>query len=140
MIHEFGMSLIGGLLIGIAVSWMLIFHGRVIGISGIIGSLFTKSNWQEYWRIAFLAGLCVGGIIAVQFFPQTFSQLKINNSTLKIISAGLLVGFGTTMGSGCTSGHGVCGMSRLSIRSIIATACFILTGALVVFLSNLFFE
>lgn len=124
--------LIGGILIGIAVSLMLLFNGRVTGISGILGGLMKPIQGDKAWRISFLGGLIVGGLLLNAFYPAAFS-FSSNFQTSHLILAGLLVGFGTLLGGGCTSGHGVCGISRLSLRSVIATIIFILIGMLVVY-------
>ena len=120
---------LGGVLIGISVSIMLAFNGRVTGISGIVSKAmeFPKNDFS--WRFMFILGLIVGGGVLALIYPQAFlGQLETSNWTL--IVAGLLVGFGTSLGSGCTSGHGVCGISRFSIRSVIATCVFIGAGVL----------
>lgn len=122
-------ALFGGALIGVAVSLMLLFNGRVTGISGIINGTLTPEKGDTLWRVLFVAGLVAGGLVLKILNPDVFSgQLQTPQWTTVV--AGLLVGFGTVMGSGCTSGHGVCGMSRLSIRSILATVTFIAAGIL----------
>ena len=123
--------LLGGSLIGIAVTMMLLFNGRVTGISGIIASSLTKLTSEGLWKWMFLSGLLAGGALIQFVRPDLFTNDSGRNS-ITIIAAGLLVGYGTVMGSGCTSGHGVCGMSRLSVRSIIATLTFMLFGFLTV--------
>ncbi len=124
-------ALLGGILIGLAVSIMLVFNGRVTGISGIIqGSLFESDG--KPWRFSFLLGLVLGGFTLSVLNPELISQTYILEKWRYPV-AGILVGFGTLLGSGCTSGHGVCGMSRLSVRSIIATLTFIGFGVLTVF-------
>lgn len=123
-------ALLGGILIGTAASLMLFWNGRVTGISGITYSLFRRKNFFS-WPIFFVLGLiCGGAILSLSPIPA-FGESTA--SPLRIAVAGLLVGFGTVFGSGCTSGHGVCGISRLSRRSIVATLCFIAAGALTVF-------
>lgn len=124
-------SLLGGSLIGIAATMMLLFNGRVTGISGIIASSLSKPTSDSLWRWMFLGGLFMGGVL-IQFIRPDFFANTTGRSSATIIVAGLLVGYGTVMGSGCTSGHGVCGMSRLSVRSIIATLTFMLFGFLTV--------
>lgn len=123
----------GGVIIGSAVSLMLLFNGRVTGISGIIGSLLNKEKTEKNWRLAFIAGLFIGGI-ALRFFSEDSFKILTASTLSDYIIAGLLVGFGTQMGNGCTSGHGVCGISRISLRSIIATIIFIFFGIVSVFL------
>ena len=129
-------AIIGGVLIGFAVSLMLLFNGRVTGISGILGGLIKPQKNDINWRLSFVGGLIFGGFILKFLKPENFNQVS---SALKIdyIIAGLLVGFGTLMGNGCTSGHGVCGISRLSIRSIIATITFIAFGIMSVLIFKL---
>ncbi len=122
-------ALLGGVIIGGAVSLMLLLNGRVTGISGIINGTLTPVKGDSAWRILFVAGLVLGGFVLRFIEPEVFSgQLSTGLGTT--IVAGLLVGFGTVMGSGCTSGHGVCGISRLSPRSLVATLAFIAAGML----------
>lgn len=124
-------ALVGGVLIGVAVSVMLVFNGRVTGISGILsGSLFPVKG-DIGWRILFISGLIFGGVFLLLLKPEVFAAPE-ETPTWRLITAGLLVGFGTLLGNGCTSGHGVCGVSRLSMRSIIATITFIVSGVLAV--------
>ncbi len=124
-------SLLGGVLIGFAVTLMLLFNGRVTGISGIISTSLGKPNKLGLWRWLFLAGMITGGIIMNAIRPNLFINLSGRGSTL-ILFGGLLVGYGTVMGNGCTSGHGVCGISRFSVRSFVATLTFMLFGFLTV--------
>ena len=126
-------AILGGVIIGSAVSLFLLFNGRVTGISGIIGSLLNKETKEKNWRLAFIAGLFTGGIVLRFVYEDSFNILT-SSKLSDYIWAGLLVGFGTQMANGCTSGHGVCGMSRLSLRSIIATFVFMLFGITSVFL------
>ncbi len=123
-------SLLGGVLIGTAVSMMLLFNGRVTGISGIISGAMFKP--KEIWRWAFLLGLLAGGFILNQINSSFFSGFLLSDWWTNVV-AGILVGFGTLLGSGCTSGHGVCGISRLSVRSIVATITFIISGMVSVY-------
>ncbi|MCM2281207.1 MAG: YeeE/YedE family protein [Bdellovibrionaceae bacterium] len=123
--------LLGGSLIGLAVTLMLLFNGRVTGISGIIASSLTKPDRSGLWRWLFLAGIILGGILMHTFGPELFVN-QSGRGVVLVLIAGLLVGYGTVMGSGCTSGHGVCGVSRFSTRSLIATATFMLFGFLTV--------
>jgi len=120
-------ALIGGCLIGLAVSLMLYWNGRVTGISGIVNGLLERPNQQQLWRWFFLGGLLLGGLILKVLNPEVFSS-TLPTPGWTVVVAGLLVGFGTVWGSGCTSGHGVCGISRLSLRSILATIVFIGAG------------
>ncbi len=121
--------LIGGILIGLAVTLMLVFNGRVTGISGILSETFFARKTDGRWREAFLAGLILGGVSLRFFGPSTFENTS-GRGVAALIAAGFLVGFGTVMGNGCTSGHGICGISRLSARSIVATVVFIVFGVL----------
>lgn len=129
-------ALIGGSLIGLAVSIMLLFTGRVTGISGILGGLLNPDTIDKNWRIIFISGLLAGGLIIKIFFRTQAFVIDTSVSMSDYLVAGLLVGFGTLLGNGCTSGHGVCGISRLSPRSITATIVFIFSGVL----SVLFFR
>jgi uncharacterized membrane protein YedE/YeeE len=121
--------IVGGGIIGLAVTLMLLFNGRVTGISGILSSSLSKPSRDGIWRWMFLAGMILGGIIMHLAMPDLFTNLS-GRSTPLVLIAGLLVGYGTVMGSGCTSGHGVCGVSRMSIRSLVATFTFMLFGFL----------
>ncbi|MTV36901.1 YeeE/YedE family protein [Duganella radicis] len=125
-------SLAGGLLIGLAAAIFVVFNGRIAGISGIIGGLIRPHRGDWGWRAAFIAGLIISPIIYAIFFQLPSVQIEADTPTLLI--AGLIVGIGTRFGSGCTSGHGVCGISRLSFRSAIATLTFMLAGFITVFL------
>ena len=129
-----GPALGGGVLIGLAASLLLAFNGRVAGISGIVGALFTPAKGEIGWRVAFLGGLLGGGLLAYQLWPQSFGTSPVSLGW--VIVAGFLVGFGTRLGNGCTSGHGVCGVARFSPRSLAATLTFIATGALGVWLGR----
>lgn len=120
-------AIIGGVIIGLAVSIMLLFNGRVTGISGIIGGALAPKKHDFDWRIAFIAGLLSGGALLFYLKPELFVNLS-QGTRIDYIIAGLLVGFGTLLGNGCTSGHGVCGISRMSVRSIISTLTFIAFG------------
>ena len=127
--------LFGGMLIGLSASAMLLLDGKIAGISGILAGVLKPVRGDTLWRICFLGGLLAGGLLLRILLPGAFDFGIIRPLPLLTI-AGLLVGFGTRLGSGCTSGHGVCGISRLSPRSLVATATFIFTGALVVYLIN----
>ena len=125
-------ALLGGVLIGISVSLMLLWNGRVTGISGIVYGLFNPDRGDIAWRLSFLFGLLAGGVTLRLLKPDVFiGALLTSDWTVGV--AGLLVGFGTVLGSGCTSGHGVCGISRLSPRSLLATVLFVASGVLCVF-------
>lgn len=123
-------ALAGGALIGVSASLMLGFNGRVAGISGIVGGVVQPTAGDVAWRALFLAGLVAGGALALLALPGAFTAPAAGVGTAVV--AGLLVGVGTRLGNGCTSGHGVCGVSRLAPRSLAATATFIATGALTV--------
>ncbi len=128
------LPLIGGVLIGLSASLLLLFNGRVAGISGIAGSLFSLSGHEAPWRLSFLAGMVGGGFLVGALLPDAWGQASTSSSGLGLIAvAGLLVGFGTRLGSGCTSGHGICGISRGSSRSIAATLTFMAAGVAAVF-------
>jgi uncharacterized membrane protein YedE/YeeE len=117
----------GGALIGAAAVLLLLTHGRIAGISGVIGSLLPPLPSDRGWRLAFVAGLALAGLGTALIAPSAIGA-SVRSSTAVVI-AGLLVGFGTRLGGGCTSGHGVCGLSRLSARSLVAVAIFMTTGA-----------
>jgi uncharacterized membrane protein YedE/YeeE len=127
-------ALLGGVLIGLATSALLALEGRVAGISGIVGGLLKPLPGDRAWRYVFVLGLLVGGAILRVSIPEVFGAPAAGTGAL--VAAGLLVGFGTRLGSGCTSGHGVCGNSRLSMRSAIATVTFIVAGAVTVFVAK----
>ncbi len=131
-------ALIGGAVIGVAVSVMLIFNGRVTGISGILGGLLIPKKSDISWRLLFVLGLISGGFLLKFIHPQSFQSQTGSMTLLDYALAGLLVGFGTLLGNGCTSGHGVCGISRLSLRSMMATVVFIGFGILSVVLYKFF--
>lgn len=120
-------QLFGGVLIGCAASLLLLFQGRVFGISGILANGIFSVSEDRQWQIAVIVGLLFSGLVLRFFYPDSLI-LGLRHSPLRYLLSGLLVGIGTQLGSGCTSGHGVCGMSRLSIRSIVATVCFITAG------------
>jgi len=123
-------SLLGGVLIGTAASLLLVANGRIAGISGIVGGLL-RGGPEISWRALFVAGLLAGGLVLQAVAPLTIGPAVVGLPVLVV--AGLLVGFGTQLGSGCTSGHGVCGVGRLSPRSLVATATFMLAGAVITF-------
>lgn len=129
-------ALIGGALIGFAVSLMMLFNGRVTGISGIVAGIVKPTKNDLGWRLSFVSGLLFGGFVLQVLKPDVFIQIS-SAKWFDYALAGLLVGFGTLLGNGCTSGHGVCGISRFSMRSIIATITFILFGMISVFIFKL---
>lgn len=129
---------IGGLLIGLSAAMMLVLKGRIAGISGIIGGLPSAPPEERPWRFAFMGGLVAGGALMVALVPGQFGT-QPTAGTGALVIAGLLVGVGTRIGGGCTSGHGVCGLSRLSPRSMVATALFMVFAGMTVFcVRNLF--
>lgn len=120
-------ALAGGAMIGAAAALLLLTHGRIAGISGVVGSLLTRVD-DRGWRLAFVAGLLAAGAIGAAITP---AAIGASVRTLPaIVAAGLLVGFGTRLGNGCTSGHGVCGLSRRSGRALVAVLTFMSTGAI----------
>lgn len=120
---NFMYPLAGGVLIGLAATFMLYFNGRITGVSGLIGMSLTKITRANDWRYLFLAGLILGSVL-LYFINPAFFAYELPFGYGKAIIAGLLVGFGTRLGRGCTSGHGVCGLPRLSKRSLVATLTF----------------
>ena len=124
-------ALAGGALIGLAAVLMMLLTGRIAGISGILGGVLAPSTANKAWQLAFIAGLVAAPLLS-GVFGWPLPTPKISASWLVIIVAGLLVGFGSRLGGGCTSGHGVCGIARLSPRSIAATAIFMTTAIIVV--------
>lgn len=118
--------LLGGVLIGIASALLMLLNGRVAGISGIFAGALTEPRGEREWRVAFALGLVAGGFVLLVALPSAFTATPA--SLPLVVVAGLLVGFGTRLGSGCTSGHGVCGLSRFSPRSLVATLTFIGAG------------
>ena len=125
--HIYLPPLIGGAIIGLSASILWLGSGRVAGISGILSGLFQANPTQYTHRILFLVGLLTGGITLLFAYPESI-HVTIPRSMPTLILAGLLVGIGTKIGSGCTSGHGVCGISKLSTRSIVATLSFMASG------------
>jgi uncharacterized membrane protein YedE/YeeE len=120
-------------LIGLAVALMLLLNGRVAGISGILGGLLTLRTGDALWRVAFVAGLVLG---ALAYVSAADVPVAVVAPLPAVLAGGLLVGFGTRLGSGCTSGHGLCGMARLSRRSVTATVTFFGVAMLIVFLTR----
>jgi uncharacterized membrane protein YedE/YeeE len=132
-VHPWILALIGGVIIGGAAALLMRSHGRIAGISGILAASL-EATADRTWRVAFLAGLAVAGLGAAIVAP---SAVTASPRTLPIVAlAGLLVGVGTRLGGGCTSGHGVCGLARLSTRSLVAVVTFMLTGALTVWIGG----
>lgn len=127
-------SLAGGVLIGLAAAMLVLLNGRIAGISGIVGGLVAARRGDTAWRVAFVLGLFAAPLVMLLY--ATAPRIDAGAGTLVV--AGLLVGLGTSYGSGCTSGHGVCGLSRLSPRSLVATAAFMAAGVATVYLARHF--
>ncbi|MTI44718.1 hypothetical protein JM93_02590 [Roseibium hamelinense] len=127
------LSFLGGTLIGLAVVSLMLVHGRIAGISGILGGLLSKPNSDEWaWRAAFVAGMIVSPIV-LHAATGSLTKITIPVSYPALLVGGFLVGIGVSFGSGCTSGHGVCGLSRFSARSMVATGTFMITAMATVF-------
>jgi uncharacterized membrane protein YedE/YeeE len=131
-------ALVGGALLGTAVTVLWAFNGRTAGVSGIFGGLWPPCRGEVWWRLAFLVGLPVGAAIGAAFAPLLIPEVpatlpEVGMAPLVAIGAGLLVGIGTRIGGGCTSGHGVCGLARLSRRSFVAVGVFMATAMLTVY-------
>ena len=123
---------LGGMIIGSAASLLLLLNGRIAGISGIVGGLISRNFSRDWcWRFVFVLGLVVGA--GLYSFLSGSLAVELQATTPALIVAGLLVGIGTRLGSGCTSGHGVCGLARRSLRSVVATATFMVSGAVTVY-------
>jgi hypothetical protein len=127
-------ALAGGALIGLAAALFLLLNGRIAGISGILGGLLRPARGDIGWRLAFLAGLIGAPLLYALAAPLPLPRIEAGTGAL--VAAGLLVGIGTRYGSGCTSGHGVCGLSRLSPRSLVATLAFMAAGFITVFVGR----
>lgn len=128
-------ALLGGILIGASAALFLVLNGRVAGISGILGGLFPPERGQVGWRLAFLAGMFVAPLAYVAF-GGALPPVELDASLRLLVMAGLLVGFGTRLGAGCTSGHGVCGIGRGSPRSVVATLVFMAAAIATVFIAR----
>lgn len=131
--HPFIYASIGGALVGVAALMMMGLKGRIAGVSGILSGSFTETSHERLWRILFILGVFLGGAIP-PLLSSEFKPPAPDASTALIVAGGLLVGLGTGLGSGCTSGHGICGISRLAPRSIIATGTFMAAGFACVYL------
>jgi uncharacterized protein len=123
----------GGLFIGLAATLLLLFNGRIAGISGMMSGLIKAPRTEIYWRLVFLIGVVIGAFLFNQIKPD-FYQPRVDFPVWLLVLGGFLVGFGTRMGNGCTSGHAVCGIARLSIRSMVATVTFMLSGFITVYI------
>lgn len=135
MNHEIWVPLLGGVIIGISALMLMLFKGRIAGISGMFKGLIWENGYEKVWRAAFILGLIVSATLVNWIFPEQLVSRE--GFSLYVLSfAGLLVGIGTFFSNGCTSGHGVCGTSRLSVRSIVATITFILTGVVGVLIAK----
>jgi len=130
-------SLLGGVLIGISAALLLGTVGRIAGISGIVGRVFSvpEPGQNHAWRFSFISGLLVGGLVLSLFFPASLGA-PLRSAWPGLAAAGLLVGVGTQLGNGCTSGHGVCGLARGSLRSLVATLVFMGVAGAVVFVER----
>ncbi len=128
---DWWMALAGGALIGLAAGALMHFEGRIAGVSGIFSGLVEPKNSEVAWRGLFVSGLVLGGVLVLLVMPSAFDDTA-GRSVAMTAAGGLVVGFGARTGNGCTSGHGVCGVSRLSRRSVLATAVFVSTAALTV--------
>ena len=127
-------SLMGGILLGIAAGALFLNSGRILGITGILEGLLTPNSIDSSWRLVFLLGMLTAPLAAKFLLPAGLLHApRIDANWAMVIAAGLLVGFGTRWGAGCTSGHGICGLSRLSVRSLVATLSFMGTGFVTVF-------
>lgn len=126
------LSFVGGMLIGLSATVFLASLGKIAGISGIARNAILSNQGDRLWRWLFILGLVLGGFITILVKPE-LSAATMEFDTLKLVLGAILVGAGTTIGSGCTSGHGICGLSRLSLRSLIATLTFMFFGLLTVF-------
>jgi uncharacterized membrane protein YedE/YeeE len=126
-------ALAGGILLGIASAAFILVNGRVLGISGILGGLLVPKRSDASWRVMFLLGLVLAPATLSLLAPGLISAPRIEADNVAIVVAGLLVGLGTRYGSGCTSGHGVCGLSQLSPRSLVATLAFMASGFAMVY-------
>jgi uncharacterized protein len=125
----------GGVLIGLAAVLLLLANGRIAGISGIVGGLFGPRAGEIGWRLAFIVGLLAGPLFYATFAGDA-PPVAVTSSISLLIASGVLVGYGTRLGSGCTSGHGVCGLARLSPRSVVATGVFLATAIATVFVTR----
>ena len=127
-------SLLGGILLGVAAGALFLYSGRILGITGIVEGLLKPKSGDTSWRLAFLLGLFAAPLVAKLLLPaELIHAPRIGANWTMVITAGLLVGFGTRWGAGCTSGHGICGLSRFSLRSLVATLSFMGTGFVTVF-------
>ncbi len=131
------LSLIGGMLLGCSAIWLMLFHGRIAGISGIIKTALFNSDGR-IWRLMFIVGIVFGGMISYHYTAASF-EYRVGFPKWLIVVGGLFVGVGTALGSGCTSGHGICGVSRISSRSLLATFVYLIAGVLSAVITAKFF-
>ena len=129
------LPLLGGIMIGLSAAGMYLANGRVMGVSGIVNGVFVRKSWDLYWRILFLIGLFTGSFF-IEPLGFSIMQEAVDRPLVLTAIGGLLVGLGTTIGNGCTSGHGVCGIGRFSVRSIVATIVFMTAGIITVYILN----
>lgn len=125
-------SLIGGMLLGVSATVLLLINGKIAGISGVINGLISPKDGEFSWRLLFFAGMVLGGLLSVALLGVQVPNTEGISFSL-IVVAGVLVGLGTRLANGCTSGHGICGIGRLSKRSVIATCVFMLVAGVTVF-------
>lgn len=135
--ESWSLPLLGGVLIGLASTVLLFFNGKIAGISGILGSSLKNFGAENYWKYTFILGLILGSLILSFIYPQFF-QYEVTKGWTPAILAGLIVGYSTRLGSGCTSGHGVCGLARFSKRSLVATIAFMVSAMITVAVLKLF--
>ncbi|MCB9896323.1 MAG: YeeE/YedE family protein [Planctomycetes bacterium] len=134
--ETWGLAAVGGLMIGAAAASLLALTGKTAGISGILDGVVRGEKFEFTWKLAFVLGLIAGGVALVFVLPGNIATQGLRSLPVMAL-AGLLVGFGTRMGGGCTSGHGVCGIGRLNVRSIVGTVTFIAAGAITVVVARL---
>lgn len=133
--HALWLSLAGGMLIGVAAVLLLALHGRIFGVSGIVNGVLDRKHGDRDWRSALLVGVVLGALLWMLVAP-TPAAPRVGFPGWALAFGGLLVGAGTRVGSGCTSGHGICGISRLSARSLVATATFMASGVITLYLTR----
>ena len=134
MLDNFLWPLVGGALLGLSAAALMLFNGRIAGISGILGGALSRSGDGHGWRWSFLGGLVVGGLLLLYGAGPAVFENTLGRPILLTAIAGLLVGFGARLGSGCTAGHGICGLARLSTRSLVSVPVFVASGAVVTLL------